>query len=114
MAARFAQNRHRNTSSVGEMLGQLKWPTLQQRRKDARITMLSKILDKKVEVKCKDLKPASDRARRSSVSHGNQLKELYSRTDYRKYSFFPRPIRDWNGLHSKSVASISIDHLNSS
>ena len=68
-AARFVQNRYRNTSSVGEILEQLEWPTLQQRRKDARITMLSKILDKKVEVKCKDLKPASDRTRKSSVCH---------------------------------------------
>ena len=76
--------------------------------------MLSKILDKKVEVKCKDLKPASDRTRRSSVCHSNQLKELYSRTDYRKYSFFPRTIRDWNSLPSKSFASISIAHLNKS
>ena len=50
-AAQFVQNRHRNTSSVGEMLDRLQWPTLQQRRRDARITMLSKILDKKVEVK---------------------------------------------------------------
>ena len=80
-AARFVQNRHRNTSSVGEMLFQLEWPTLEERRSESRIQMLTKILDGRVAVKCKDLKPAVDRSRRTSVCHNKQLQELYSRTD---------------------------------
>ena len=35
-AARFVSNRHRNTSSVSDMLETLEWPTLQERRHRAR------------------------------------------------------------------------------
>ena len=64
-AARFVQNRHRNTSSVGEMLQQLEWPTLEERRKNSRIAMLTKIIEDKVSVKCNKLEPACDRARQT-------------------------------------------------
>ena len=110
-AARFVMNRHRNTSSVGEMLEILQWPTLQERRQNSRLTMLTKILDDKVTVKCKDLKPAFQRARRGSVCHSKQLEEIYCRTDYRSMSFFPRTIRDWNRLPSEAVAATSLDFL---
>lgn len=110
-AALFVQKRHRNISSVGEMLFQLEWPTLEERRSESRIQMLTKIIDGKVAVKCKDLKPAVDRSRRTSVCHNKQLQELYSRTDYRRMSFFPHTIREWNSLPSNKVEAISLDHL---
>ena len=113
-AARFVQNRHRNTSSVGEMLQQLEWPTLEERRKNSRIAMLSKIIEDKVSVKCNKLEPACDRARRNNVCHDKQLKLIYSRTDYRKMSFFPRTIRDWNSLPNEAVAGISLDFIRKS
>ena len=110
-AARFVCNRHRNTSSVGDMLAQLEWPTLQERRQNTRVSLLKKILEEKVAIKCDTLKPATDRARRNSVCHNKQLEEPYSRTDYRKMSFFPRTIRDWNHLPSEAVAETSLDFL---
>jgi hypothetical protein len=42
-AARFVANRYHNKSSVNDMLGNLKWQTLEERRTNARLTMLYKI-----------------------------------------------------------------------
>ena len=61
-AARFVENRHRNTSSVGEMLANLEWPTLEERRKNTRVSLLKKILEEKVAIRCEYLKPARMRA----------------------------------------------------
>jgi hypothetical protein len=43
-AARFVTNRYHNKSSVNDMLGNLKWQTLEEKRTNyARLTMLYKI-----------------------------------------------------------------------
>ena len=42
-AARVVSNDHRKTSSVSKMLKELDWPTLENRRKAARLTTLYKI-----------------------------------------------------------------------
>ena len=44
-AARFVLTRHHNTSSVSEMLNILNWPSLAQRRQDARLRLLYKALN---------------------------------------------------------------------
>ncbi|KAL8582719.1 hypothetical protein ACOMHN_051505 [Nucella lapillus] len=44
-AARFALNRHRRTSSVEQMMHELKWTPLEQRRRTARLCMLYKIMN---------------------------------------------------------------------
>jgi hypothetical protein len=43
-AARYACNRHHNTSSVTDMLQTLTWHTLQQRRLKAKLIMFYKIV----------------------------------------------------------------------
>ena len=47
-AARWVLKRHRNTSSVGEMLDHLQWPKLSDRRLKARLTMMYRVLDETV------------------------------------------------------------------
>ena len=47
-AARFVLRRYRNTSSVSNMIDELRWPSLQDRRRAARLTMLYKIRHKLV------------------------------------------------------------------
>ena len=64
-AARFVLNRHRNTSSVSDMLEELQWTSLQDRRRSIRLTMLYKIQHGMAQVRCNDLKPLSDSNRRS-------------------------------------------------
>ena len=39
-SARYVTNRYHNTSSVEIMLQKLQWPTLEERREKARLTLL--------------------------------------------------------------------------
>ncbi len=41
-AARYVTNRYHNTSSVTDMINQLEWPSLQERRQHSRLLMLYK------------------------------------------------------------------------
>ena len=49
-AARYVINRQRNTSSAGDILQHLKWRSLENRRRDARIFMMKTISHGKVAV----------------------------------------------------------------
>ena len=49
-AARYVSNRHGNRSRVDSMLEHLEWRPLEQRRRDARLTMLFKIANDQVAV----------------------------------------------------------------
>ncbi|XP_076448623.1 uncharacterized protein LOC143285249 [Babylonia areolata] len=104
-AARFITNRYRNTSSVTDMLTLLEWPVLEQRRRCARLAMLHKILNDQACVSCADLKRQPQSGRRSN--HNQQLQRIRCRTDYRKYSFFPRTVVDWNSLPADVVEAPS-------
>ena len=110
-AARIVSNRHRNTSSVGEMLADLDWQTLEKRRKDARLVLLYKMLEGKVSIRCPELKPAttSSRSRRASVAHSRQLERSTCKKDLRLNSFLPHTIRDWNNLPSHVVHATCSD-----
>ncbi|CAH1245543.1 Hypp7506 [Branchiostoma lanceolatum] len=107
-AARFVLNRHRNTSSVSDMLDQLQWVPLQDRRRSIRLTMLYKIKHGLACVRCDALKPLTDSNRRRRRVHSQQYQHFNSRTDYRLYSFFPRTVRDWNTLPEATVQSSSL------
>ena len=82
------------------MINSLGWPSLEDRRKELRINYLIKIITDKVAVKKDLLVPATSRPRRT---HNCQLKLVSSSKDYRKNSFFPRTIRDWNALPADSI-----------
>jgi hypothetical protein len=53
-AARYVTNRQHNTFSVGDMLQQLKWCSLEDRRRDARLVTMYKITHDKVAVSKSD------------------------------------------------------------
>ena len=95
-AAKYVKNRHRNTSSVSDMLDTINWRSLQDRRRDARLCMLYKIDRNLVAIK-KD-KRLIPPQRRTRHSHARAYQILSCRTDRRKNSFFPRTVCDWNAL----------------
>ncbi|KAL8579531.1 hypothetical protein ACOMHN_025484 [Nucella lapillus] len=109
-AARFALNRHRRTSSVEQMMHELKWTHLEQRRRTARLCMLYKIMNELVCVRCKQLAPAVTRSRRC---HNKQLMRIPAKNEYRNIAFFPRTVRDWNGLPADAVLSPSLGTFSS-
>ena len=105
-AARYVKNRHRNTSSVLDMLGTMNWRSLQDRRRDARLCMIYKIDRNLVAIK-KD-KCLIPPQRRTRQSHARAYQTLSCRTDQRKNSFFPRTVRDWNALPPDTTEAESL------
>ena len=86
------------------MLRNLSWPTLEQRRKSARLSMMSKITNKLAKVHSPELQlQAQSLARRG---HEQCYRQCSCRTEHRGTSFFPRTegpeqpsSRDSSGRH---------------
>lgn len=94
-AARYVTNRYRNRSSVGDMLDSLQWETLEHRRQTARLCMLFKIDRQLVAIDRQRMIPPRKLTRKM---HPKSFQVPSCSSDYRKWSFFPRTIRDWNNL----------------
>ena len=90
-AARYVTNRHRNMSSVSNMLQILNWRSLEDRRKDARMCMMYKI-DREMVAISKESRLIPPK-RKSRHSHSRAFQVINCRIDKRKMSFFPRIIR---------------------
>ena len=97
-AARWTCRRWRNTSSVGEMLDELDWPSLEARRDQSSLLLFHKIHCGAVSIeKDKYMTPAhSSKTTRSS--HSAQYRRHQTYSDALKNSFFPRTIPHWNSL----------------
>ena len=87
-AARYVQNDFHYTSSVTNMLRELKWSTLEQRRNQASLTMLHKIHNKQVNVDHSHL----------TTTRNNKFLISHSKKKHHMNSFFLRAIRLWNEL----------------
>ena len=91
-AARWTCRRRRNTSSVGNMLDELEWPSLETRREQFSLTFLYKIHLGTVTVsldKDKYLTPAPN-LRRTRASHESQYTRYFAYIIYAlKKSFSP-------------------------
>ena len=102
-AARWTCRRWRNTS-VGEMLDELQWPTLEARRDQSSLLFFHKIHCGTMSIdKDKYLAP-SQSTRSTRSSHNSQYCRPQTYNDALKYSFFPRTIPHWNSLAPSVVA----------
>jgi hypothetical protein len=101
--ARHVCNRQGNISSVDSMLDTLKWKSLQRRRRDARLHMLYKTYHEDVAISKEERLIPPKRTTRNM--HPLSFQVPSSSSDYRKYSFFPRTIRDWNSLPTNTAAA---------
>jgi len=95
-AARFVCNNYKSKSSVTEMLKELKWQPLKDRRRDQRLVFFHKIIYDLVAVPADNLLEVNKRPQRNHNS--KSIKLATSNTDIYKNSFIPRTIRDWNSL----------------
>ena len=103
-AARWTCRRWRNTSSVGEMLDELDWPSLEARRDQSSLLLFHKIHCGAVSIeKDKYMTPAHS-LKTTRSSHSAQYRRHQTYSDALKNSFFPRTIPHWNSL-SPSVAN---------
>ena len=95
-AARYATNRYHYTSSVTDMLQDLDWESLESRRVKIQLILLFKVIHDLVDIPAAAyLTPASTRTR---ANHTKKLRQISSRSDQYKFSFFPRAITVWNSL----------------
>jgi len=88
------------------MIEKLKWPTLEHRRKNQRLTTMFKIVHGLVAMPTTSLIPADSCTR---CNHQYKFKcILASTTAYRNF-FYPRTIPQWNDLDKESAEATSID-----
>ena len=110
-AARWSCRRWRNTSSFGEMLDELEWPSLEARREHSSLTFFYKIHSGTVSLdKDKYLTPAPN-LQRTRASHDLQYSRYFAYSDALKNSFFPRTIPLWNSLPSSVFSSKTIEEF---
>ena len=107
-AARYVKNRHRNASSVTDMLSTLRWQSLQDRRRDARLCMMYKVGRRLVVIE-KDKRLVPTKKKNTRHSHARAYQVLSCRTERRRMSFFTRTVRDWNALPQSTVEAESLD-----
>jgi hypothetical protein len=109
-AARFVKQDYKWDSSVTNMIKDLGWDALQDRRKEARLIMFHKIVTGVVAVPADDyLIPGSTRTR-SNTKH---FRHLQTKTEAYRNSFFPRTIKDWNLLPKDLVLSETVETFKS-
>ena len=113
-AARWVVNRHRQTSSVASMLHDLKWPSLQSRRRQARLINFFKFVNGCLVITSSRL-PTRSSAPRRSVRRTNPINFNLPqcRCNYRQKSYFPATIRDWNALPAEAALCDSVEAFKS-
>jgi hypothetical protein len=82
---------------------------LEERRTNARLTMLYKIKDKEVNIEADHKLMPTNRKLRNTNS--NCFQSPSCNTTTRKESFYPRTIRDWNTLPNSVTAASSLKSL---
>jgi len=103
-AARFVKRDYRQTTSVSNLLDQLGWPSLSDRRLNNRLKIFGKTVAGRVALDTGDLVQPLRQTRYSDLDLS--FTALAVRTDTYKYSFFPRTIRDWNSLDTLSRSKL--------
>ena len=104
-AAKWTCRRWRNTSSVGDMLDEFEWPSLEVRREQSSSAFFYKIHSGTVCLdKDKYLTPAPN-IRSTRASHEFQYTRYLAYGEALKNSFFSKTIPVWNSLPSSVVSS---------
>src|SRR5664279_497537 len=94
-AARFACTDYKRTTSVTGLLEHLHWPPLSVRRTNSHLVTFYKAVNNQIAIPTNHLQKPTRYTRNSDET---TFTSLSSRTDPRKYSFFPRTVVDWNQL----------------
>jgi hypothetical protein len=107
-AARFVTNTYsREPGTVTNILQSLGWPTLETRRKVARLVLFYKILNGEACITIPEYVKRSDIKTRQH--HKDRFSRLSTSTDAYKYSFIPRTITDWNKLPEEVIQAPSTE-----
>ena len=111
-AARFVKNDYRHTSSVSNMLKDLKWDTLHDRRQRARLITIYKETHNLIPSNISHLLARNNAilARPATrQSHELNYKQIRPNKDCYKYSLYPRTIPLWNKLPPAGKSALNLD-----
>ena len=103
-AARWTWRRWQNTSSVGEMLDELGWPSLEAPRDQSSLLLFHKIHCGAVSIEKDNYMTPAHSLKTTRSSHSAQYRRHQTYSNALENSFFPRTIPHWNSL-SRSVAN---------
>ncbi len=104
--------RPRERTSITRLRGELKWPTLERRRKDIRLLYMFKILNNEIALTPEQLH--LDRSdQRTRARHNRKLRVKRARTEELKNSFVYRTVPQWNQLPASIAEASSIDQFKS-
>ena len=106
-AARWVLGDYSPYSSVSDMLGNLGWRTLEQRRADSRLDIFIKIVHGYVAVPLSSY--AIPLTHISRTSGPLAYRQIYARTDYYKYSCFLLAVVQWNALPAPTATLTNLD-----
>jgi hypothetical protein len=106
-AARFVNNNYwdRTPGCVTNMINKLGWESLEERRKNIRLSMLYRIDNDQVDIDKYVYLQANDRRTRRQ---GRFFQERIT-SPILQNSFFPRTIRDWNSLPADTEKAGTLD-----
>ena len=104
-AARFATGDYKTTSNTSQMIANLGWSTLQQRRTEARLVMVYHITHDLVDI------PVAQYTVTVMHIRGPSKRYMlpFCRTDVYRHSFFPARIRLWNQLPEHVATAQTLD-----
>ena len=102
--ARFVMKDHRRRSSVTTMLGTLEWDSLQEQRKNSRISIMKKIVSGRVAINSDDYLTQNNTSTRSLNS--DKFKHYSTKTEVFKNSYFPSTIPQWNNTPDQTVNTL--------
>ena len=97
-AARWTLCRFSSYDSVSDMLGDLGWRSLDDKRTGSRLCLFYKIVHGLVAVPLPPYVVHTQVFTRHSVSHPLAFRQIHTVADYYKYFFFPLAIVQWNRL----------------
>ena len=104
-AARWAKSTYSPRASVTELLQELGWDDLSNRRKNLCLTLLYKIYYHQVAVDYAELDIT--RNPRPSRQHEHQIRQLPTRKNTFLFSFVTRTIPEWNSLPANTISADS-------
>ena len=109
-AARFVKSRYTSNSSVSDMLYELEWPPLSQRRQEARLILFYKIINGLAQVPFEGiLIQAYKHTRRK---HYMKFRQIGHTTSQYGQSFFPKTISVWSRLSFAEALSFAVFRSN--
>jgi hypothetical protein len=109
-AARFTMNNYARQASVTEMLKELNWPSLQERRMYFNVVMLYRIGHSFVAIPFSILPPLATHSYSTRSHHHNQQFIIpQCRINSYKHSFIPRTVIVWNQLQDSAICSTTTE-----